>query len=84
MAGSEALAEALKTTVDGQNISFLEAARSSGYARDEDDLSSVFLKNDRYSAFVELHIEQAPILEEKGILLLDVMVFSFLQCVGIG
>ncbi|MBA0767176.1 hypothetical protein Gotri_016114 [Gossypium trilobum] len=67
LAGSEALAEALKTTVDGQNISFLEAARSAGYARDEDDLSSVFLKNDSYSAFVELHIEQAPILEEEGI-----------------
>ncbi|MBA0650243.1 hypothetical protein Goklo_017689, partial [Gossypium klotzschianum] len=65
LAGSEALAEALKTTVDGQNISFLEAARSAGYARDEDDLSSVFLKNDSYSAFVELHIEQAPILEEE-------------------
>ncbi|MBA0615021.1 hypothetical protein Godav_015222 [Gossypium davidsonii] len=84
LAGSEALAEALKTTVDGQNISFLEAARSAGYARDEDDLSSVFLKNDSYSAFVELHIEQAPILEEEGILLLNVTVFSFLQCVGIG
>ncbi|KAB2065020.1 hypothetical protein ES319_A09G061500v1 [Gossypium barbadense] len=54
LAGGEALAEALKTTVDGQNISFLEAARSAGYARDEDDLSS-------------LHIEQAPILEEEGI-----------------
>ncbi|TYI64214.1 hypothetical protein E1A91_D09G072000v1 [Gossypium mustelinum] len=67
LAGSEALAEALKATVDGQNISFLEAARSAGYARDEDDLSRVFLKNDSYSAFVELHIEQAPILEEEGI-----------------
>ncbi|KAG8483226.1 hypothetical protein CXB51_022223 [Gossypium anomalum] len=67
LAGGEALAEALKRTVDGQNISFLEAARSAGYARDEDDLSSVFLKNDSYSAFVELHIEQAPILEEEGI-----------------
>ncbi|PPR85833.1 hypothetical protein GOBAR_AA34861 [Gossypium barbadense] len=52
LAGGEALAEALKTTVDGQNISFLEAARSA---------------DDSYSAFVELHIEQAPILEEEGI-----------------
>ncbi|KAK8682837.1 hypothetical protein V6N13_055209 [Hibiscus sabdariffa] len=67
LAGGETLAEALKTMVDGQNISFLEAARSAGYARDEDDLSSVFLKKDSYSAFVELHIEQGPILEKEGI-----------------
>ncbi|KAL4312464.1 hypothetical protein GQ457_01G022120 [Hibiscus cannabinus] len=67
LAGGETLAEALKTMVDGQNISFLEAARSAGYARDEDDLSSVFLKKDSYSSFVELHIEQGPILEKEGI-----------------
>ncbi|KAK8609986.1 hypothetical protein V6N13_093396 [Hibiscus sabdariffa] len=67
LAGAETLAEALKMMVDGQNISFLEAARSAGYARDEDDLSSVFLKKDSYSAFVELHIEQGPILEKEGI-----------------
>ncbi|KAE8685574.1 Ureidoglycolate hydrolase [Hibiscus syriacus] len=65
LAGGETLAEALKTMVDGQNISFLEAARSAGYARGEDDLSSVFLKKDSYSAFVELHIEQGPILEDE-------------------
>ncbi|GMN53497.1 hypothetical protein TIFTF001_022628 [Ficus carica] len=67
LAGSEALANALKTTVDGQNISFFDAARSAGYANDQDDLSSVFLKKGTYSAFVELHIEQGPILEEEGI-----------------
>lgn len=69
LAGSEALAEALKTTVDGQNISFLEAARSAGYAKEQDDISSVFLKEGSYSAFVELHIEQGPILEAEGRLL---------------
>ncbi|KAH8495652.1 hypothetical protein Peur_055639 [Populus x canadensis] len=67
LAGSEALAEALKITVDGQNISFLEAAQSAGYAKEQDDISSVFLKEGSYSAFVELHIEQGPILEAEGL-----------------
>ncbi|KAK9288457.1 hypothetical protein L1049_016914 [Liquidambar formosana] len=67
LAGSEALEKALKTTVDGQNISFFDAARSAGYANDQEDLSGVFLKEGSYSAFVELHIEQGPILEEEGI-----------------
>ncbi|KAG8370343.1 hypothetical protein BUALT_Bualt14G0107100 [Buddleja alternifolia] len=31
-----------------------------------DDLSTVFLKKGSYSAFVELHIEQGPILEEEA------------------
>lgn len=66
MSGSEELAEALKKTVDAQNISFLEAARSAGYAKDQVDLSSVFLKRGFYSAFLELHIEQGPILEAEG------------------
>ncbi|XP_059447221.1 ureidoglycolate hydrolase [Corylus avellana] len=67
LAGSEVLVEALKTTVDAQNRSFLDAARSAEYAKDQDDLSSVFLKKGTYSAFVELHIEQGPLLEEEGI-----------------
>ncbi|CAN1841181.1 Ureidoglycolate hydrolase [Linum perenne] len=67
MAGSNALAEALKTAVDGQNISFVDAARSAGYMKDGDDLSSVFLDNGNYSAFLELHIEQGPILEAEGL-----------------
>ncbi|KAJ6721777.1 ALLANTOATE DEIMINASE-RELATED [Salix viminalis] len=67
LAGSKALAEALKTTVDAQNISFLEAARSAGYAKEQDDISSVFLKEGSYSAFLELHIEQGPILEAEGV-----------------
>lgn len=66
MAGSKALEKALKETVDSKNTSFLDAARSAGYAKGEEDLSSVFLKKGIYSAFVELHIEQGPILEEEG------------------
>lgn len=67
MAGSETLEKTLKKTYDSQNVSFLDAARSAGYARDQDDLSDVFLKNGSYSGFVELHIEQGPILEAEGI-----------------
>ncbi|XP_019432733.1 PREDICTED: ureidoglycolate hydrolase-like [Lupinus angustifolius] len=67
LSGSENLANALKTATDSQNTSFLDAARSAGYAKDGDDLSSVFLKKGAYSAFVELHIEQGPILENEGI-----------------
>eukprot|EP00268_Persea_americana_P062299 TRINITY_DN79813_c1_g1_i1.p1 TRINITY_DN79813_c1_g1~~TRINITY_DN79813_c1_g1_i1.p1 ORF type:complete len:499 (+),score=115.71 TRINITY_DN79813_c1_g1_i1:188-1498(+) len=67
MAGSEPLVRALKETVDGQNISFFDAARSAGYSKDQEDLSSVFMKKGSYSAFVELHIEQGPILEDEGV-----------------
>ncbi|PKA65551.1 Allantoate deiminase, chloroplastic [Apostasia shenzhenica] len=67
LAGSEELADALKQVVDGQNISFFEAARSAGYPIHQEDLSSVFLKKESYHSFVELHIEQGPILEEEGI-----------------
>ncbi|XP_019075785.1 ureidoglycolate hydrolase isoform X2 [Vitis vinifera] len=67
LAGNEALMKSLETVVDSQNISFFDAARAAGYANDEEDLPSVFLKKGSYSAFVELHIEQGPILEEEGI-----------------
>ncbi|GMH28505.1 hypothetical protein Nepgr_030348 [Nepenthes gracilis] len=67
MAGSEALEKALQQTVDSQNVSFLDASRSAGYMRDHDDLSSVRMKKGSYSAFVELHIEQGPILEAEGV-----------------
>lgn len=60
------LEKALKNTFDSQNVSFLDAAKSAGYARDNDDLSSVILENGFYSGFVELHIEQGPILEAEG------------------
>lgn len=69
MAGSGELAQQLKNTVDGENISFFDAATSAGYTNVK-ELSTVFLKQGSYSAFVELHIEQGPILEEEGILLI--------------
>ncbi|KAK9724403.1 hypothetical protein RND81_05G069900 [Saponaria officinalis] len=67
MAGSETLEKALKSTFDSQNISFLDAARYAGYARNQDDLSGVLLEKGSYAGFVELHIEQGPILETDGI-----------------
>ncbi|KAK9182774.1 hypothetical protein WN944_025920 [Citrus x changshan-huyou] len=66
LAGIESLAKDLTSAVDGQNISFLDAARSGAYAKERNVLSIVFLKKGSYSAFVELHIEQGPILEEEG------------------
>ncbi|OEL27771.1 putative ureidoglycolate hydrolase [Dichanthelium oligosanthes] len=67
MAGIEELAQSLRKVVDNQNVSFLDAAQSAGYKMDPEDLHSVFLKKDSYSAFIELHIEQGPILEKEGI-----------------
>ncbi|CAI9118272.1 OLC1v1019815C1 [Oldenlandia corymbosa var. corymbosa] len=66
LAGSEELVQQLKKTVDSENVAFFDAAKSAGY-KNAEDLSSVFLKNGSYSGFVELHIEQGPILEEEGI-----------------
>lgn len=66
LSGRKELAKTLKEAYDGQNISFSDAARSAGYAAAA-DLSSVFLHKGAYSAFLELHIEQGPILEEEGI-----------------
>ncbi|BAF30214.1 Os12g0597500, partial [Oryza sativa Japonica Group] len=67
MAGSEELARSLKETVDNQNVSFFDAADSAGYKMHPEELHNVFLKKDDYFAFVELHIEQGPILEKEGI-----------------
>jgi ureidoglycolate amidohydrolase len=66
MAGIEELAQSLRKVVDNQNVSFFDAAESAGYKMGQEDLHSVFLKKDSYSAFIELHIEQGPILEKEG------------------
>lgn len=80
MAGSKGLAEQLKKTVDSENVSFFDAARSAGYANVE-ELSTLSLEKGSYSAFVELHIEQGPILEEAGIsvICIPALVFHYLQ-----
>lgn len=66
LAGSEALVNTLKLAADAQNISFFDAAKSAGYNLSPDDLSKMVLAEGSYAAFVELHIEQGPLLEEEG------------------
>ncbi|KAJ3674700.1 hypothetical protein LUZ60_005316 [Juncus effusus] len=67
LAGIEELANSLKETKDSQNISFFDAAKSAGYNLSPKDLPNLFLNKGNYSAFIELHIEQGPILEEEGL-----------------
>ncbi|WOL05026.1 putative ureidoglycolate hydrolase [Canna indica] len=67
LAGIEAVANALKHVVDGQNNSFFDAAKGAGYDVHQEDLSNMFLTKESYSAFLELHIEQGPILEQEGV-----------------
>jgi len=67
LAGSVTLAETLKELVDNQNISFEEAAKTAGYTGSLQHLDSVSLPKGAYFGFVELHIEQGPLLEEEGI-----------------
>lgn len=66
LAGSEALVNGIKESVDGQNTSFFDAAKSAGYVVSEENLSTVILEKGSYFAFLELHIEQGPLLEEEG------------------
>jgi ureidoglycolate amidohydrolase len=67
MANSTNIVEILKESFDAENVSFAEAAKEAGYLDVADELETVALDVGRYSAFVELHIEQGPILEKKGI-----------------
>jgi ureidoglycolate amidohydrolase len=56
-------AKAGKTLRDNDGATLDEVRRAAGFAG---ELESVALR-DYYAAFVELHIEQGPILEQKGI-----------------
>jgi N-carbamoyl-L-amino-acid hydrolase len=67
--GSRLLAGVLGPEADQQlrgsdGLTLLEARTRAGFAG---DLRSVRLPTGHYSAFVELHIEQGPILEREGI-----------------
>lgn len=66
LAGIHPLANALNKAVDSQNIPFFDAARGAGYDVRQEDLPNMFLTKTSYSSFVELHIEQGPILEDEG------------------
>jgi N-carbamoyl-L-amino-acid hydrolase len=68
--GSRLLAGALSrekihSLRDGEGLSLDELRRQAGC--DSGDLSSVNLAKDSYAAFVELHIEQGPLLEKENI-----------------
>lgn len=66
MAKSGKIFDILRAALDANNVSFVDAARSAGYGDVEAKLESSALGDDAYSAFVELHIEQGPILEKEG------------------
>jgi len=62
--GGAVSAEALAALTDADGISFDEARRQAGY---DGDLATVPLTPSDYAAFVELHVEQGPVLEREGI-----------------
>lgn len=66
MAGTEDIVDILKEAVDAQNTSFTDAAKRAGYLEKLEDLDRVALPKGHFDAFVELHIEQGPVLEEEG------------------
>lgn len=67
IANQTGFADILSTLVDKNNISFSEAAASANYPGALEKLNSVVIPPGKLSAFVELHIEQGPILEAEGI-----------------
>lgn len=67
LAGLPTMKPLLEIAVDSENTSFSEAAGVAGYEFALETLLEVPLKEGMYSAFIELHIEQGPILEEEGI-----------------
>ncbi|PIE74314.1 MAG: Zn-dependent hydrolase [Deltaproteobacteria bacterium] len=56
--------EQLHTIKDDDGISVYEAAKQFGCSLDE---STLPMKNDHFHGYIELHIEQGPVLENKGI-----------------
>jgi ureidoglycolate amidohydrolase len=56
--------DALTALHDAEGRGFDEIRRAAGF---DGELSGVRLRTEYYSAFVELHIEQGPILEREGI-----------------
>ncbi|XP_002981561.2 probable ureidoglycolate hydrolase [Selaginella moellendorffii] len=67
LAGDPRVAVSLANAVDEDNITFTLAANRAGYDEAGDNLQSVAVGNETYAAFVELHIEQGPLLEEQGV-----------------
>ncbi|KAK9829715.1 hypothetical protein WJX72_007508 [[Myrmecia] bisecta] len=61
-------AEFMDKLIDMNGTSFLEAANKAGYhaASNQEFREKVKIKDGSVDAFVELHIEQGPILEDEG------------------
>ncbi|GBG85710.1 hypothetical protein CBR_g40439 [Chara braunii] len=57
----------LESVKDDQGNTFDEAAARAGYPSSMAQLDEVVLRPGTYAAFVELHIEQGPLLEAEGI-----------------
>lgn len=55
---------ALRALRDADGIRFEEARRTAGFSS---ELANVQLASGHYHSFIELHIEQGPVLESKGI-----------------
>ena len=56
--------ETLDALTDDDGVSFLDARTSAGYVG---ELAQVTLDENAYDYFVELHIEQGPVLEREGV-----------------
>eukprot|EP00898_Chlorokybus_atmophyticus_P000391 jgi/Chlat1/1352/Chrsp119S01763 len=70
MAGLDSIREYLMHKLDKDNMTFFEAATYAGYhiaQHDEEALRSVEVPSGAYDAFVELHIEQGPLLEQEDV-----------------
>ncbi|MCO5562088.1 hypothetical protein L7F22_015714 [Adiantum nelumboides] len=67
LAGVSNMKALLEKAVDKENVSFPDAAAVAGYELALETLLEVPLEKNAYAAFVELHIEQGPILEEEGV-----------------
>lgn len=64
MMGGAVSAEELDALEDEDGITFAQARAGAGYAG---ELASVELRDDSYQHFVELHIEQGPVLEREAV-----------------
>lgn len=65
MSGHPEIRQKLEAARDENGTSFVEAAALAGYPDALSKLEGAVVKN-KYSSFVELHIEQGPELETEG------------------
>ena len=68
MSGQSGLVAHLSHLSDASNVTVVQAAVAAGYeaASNPASLAAVRVEEGSVASFVELHIEQGPLLEEKG------------------